>query len=106
MSNNKSEEENKTKEKILIIDNFDFVLINKNDMEQIKKFANNNKINDDSTNISEEMKNTEQSISKTISEINSENDKNGKIIKTKFLCMPYISLDTKNYFIKTEKEDK
>ena len=104
MSNNKREEEIETKEKNVIIDNFDFVLINKNDMEQIKKFANNNKINDDSTNISEEMKNTEQSISKTIFEINSENDKNSKIIKAKFLYMPFISLDTKNYFIKTEKE--
>ena len=101
MSNNeieKQEKENNNDE-----DNLEFELIYSNDIKKIKELDNNN-IYESSTNFSEGIKDTEQSIFNFTPEINLENDKNQKMVNPNFLNNSFISIDTKNYFIKNEQK--
>ena len=101
MSNNeieKQEKENNNDE-----ENLEFELIYSNDIKKIKELDNNN-IYESSTNFSEGIKDTEQSIFNFTPEINLENDKNQKMVNPNFLNNSFISIDTKNYFIKNEQK--
>ena len=84
-------------------DNYEFELIYSNDITKIKEF-DNSKIYVCSTNFSEGINDTEQSIFNFTPEINLENDKNQKMVNPNFLNKSYISIDTKNYFIKNEQK--
>ena len=99
----KNEVEKQEKENNNDDDNYEFELIYSNDITKIKEF-DNSKIYVCPTNFSEGINDTEQSIFNFTPEINLENDKNQKMVNPNFLNKSYISIDTKNYFIKNEKK--
>ena len=101
MSNHEVEKQGKTNNNDE--DNLEFELIYSNDIKKIKELDNNN-IYESSTNFSEGIKDTEQSIFNFTQEINLENDKNQKMVNPNFLNKLFISIDSKNYFIKNEQK--
>lgn len=82
------------------MDEFDFELIYSHDIDKIKEIDNyNNKISDISTTISEGMKDIEHSNSNNNIELNLSSDKDPIFNKI------YISLDSKNYFRKSDPKE-
>ena len=90
----------KKNRKISNMDDFDFELIYSHDIDKLKEIDNcNNKISDISTTISEGMKDIEYSNSNNNLELKLESDKNPLFNKA------YISLDSKNYFRKSDPKE-
>lgn len=96
----KNELEKQEKENNDDKDSVEFELIYSDDITKIKE-SDNNKIYDRSTNFSEGIKDSEPPIFNLTSEINLENDKIQKIHNPN---ESYISIDTKNYFIKRNQK--
>ena len=91
-----SKEDEKQEKENNINDEYDFELIYSNDITKIKEI-DNNKINDSSTNMSEGIKDSDQILENIL-----ENDKNKINNKSNFLDKTFISLDSKNYLLKSD----